>query len=249
MLGAVSLPGALSSRRVGAVPHPLYPRMRGCCLIGEGASFIHQLKLFGGISSSQSVFLDSGNRRLDRAIGILLADLANRFRVRPGFAFYDDGSSPNAIATPFSHFRATEGTVLFGRKLLARHLSKPFGDLFIAAVCAHEFAHISQFSSGYFRRLSASYPTAKLVELHADFLSGFYIGSRNVSYSAQELVALGRAIEEIGDSNFTALDHHGTASERLRSIERGYLIGSKTPNLGLFAACELGTEFLLQHLH
>jgi hypothetical protein len=223
--------------------------MRGCCLIGEGASFIHQLKLFGGISSSQSVFLDSGNQRLDRAIGILLADLANRFRVRPGFAFYDDGGSPNAIATPYSHFRATEGTVLFGRKLLARHLSKPFGDLFIAAVCAHEFAHISQFSSGYFRRLSASYPTAKLVELHADFLSGFYIGSRNVSYSAQELVALGRAIEEIGDSNFTALDHHGTASERLRSIERGYLIGSKTPNLGLFAACELGTEFLLQHLH
>jgi hypothetical protein len=141
----------------------------------------------------------SGDARFDRLLGLLLADLSLRDGVRPGFGFYDHGGSPNAYALSETKLPGTSGTVLFGRAMLKKALvDTANGDMFVMGICAHEFGHIVQYSSGVRTRLTANQQTGKLLELHADFLAGHYIGLRNEKYSPSELVALGRSWQGIG---------------------------------------------------
>lgn len=217
--------------------------MGGCCLMHGGQALIAQSRL--GTSKSGGLAIEeSGNSRLDRALGILLADLASKFKVRPGFGYFDDRGSPNALALPDSRLSASVGTVLLGREMLARYLSSANGDMFIMGICAHEFAHVVQFFSGFYERLSKGQHTKKLIELHADFLSGYYIGLRNANYTATELVALGRSWESIGDSSYTDPQHHGTPEERLRAVEQGYRFARERPEFRVEAACEVGARYL-----
>jgi len=214
----------------------------GCCLRHGGDALISQSRLGGSASGAPAA--GSGDASFDRSLGVLLADLAGKFKVRPGFGYYDDSGSPNALALSASRLPASEGTVLFGRELLSRYLKVSNGDMFIMGICAHEFAHVVQFFSGVYERLDRGQRTKKLVELHADFLSGYYIGLRKISYTARELVALGRSWESLGDSSYTDPQHHGTSEERLRAVERGYLFARERPEFGITAACEVGARYL-----
>jgi hypothetical protein len=215
----------------------------GCCLMHGGEALFAQSRL-GSVAQGGPALEGSGNSRLDRSLGMLLADLATKFKVRPGFGYFDDRGSPNALALPDSRLSASEGTVLFGREMLARYLGSTHGDMFIMGICAHEFAHVVQFFSGFYERLSRGQSTKKRVELHADFLSGYYIGLRKMDYTASELVALGRSWESIGDSSYTDPQHHGTAEERLRAVEQGYRFARERPEFGVQAACEVGARYL-----
>jgi hypothetical protein len=218
--------------------------LRGCCLrdprLSRKLLAQSRLGLPGGSTNTES----SGDARFDRALGTLLADLAGRFQVRPGFGWYDDGAIPNALALEASHLSNSRGTVLVGREMLRRGLSSVHGDMFILGVCAHEFAHIVQFFSVYHARLASGQAAQKLVELHADFLSGYYIGLRQVAYTDQELVALGRTWETLGDSAYTDQQHHGTPDERLRAIEAGFAFARERPEFGITPACEVGARYL-----
>jgi hypothetical protein len=227
------------TRQVGAT------RNIGCCLLDNRLSreLLSQSRLsaLGGGDGYES----SGNTRFDRALGMMLANLAGRFQVRPGFGFYDDSGSPNALALKESKFPDSHGTVLFGLKMIEAGLrGKAHGDMFVMGICAHEFGHIVQFFSSYYTRLVGGHSTQKLVELHADFLSGYYIGLRNVDYSIRELVDLGRSWEALGDSDYTNINHHGTAEERLRAIEAGFKFARERPEFGIKEACEIGARYL-----
>lgn len=48
----------------------------------------------------------------------------------------------------------------------------------VLAVCAHEFGHIAQFRAGVRDRLLRGQRTVKRMELHADLLSGYFLGYR-----------------------------------------------------------------------
>jgi len=207
-----------------------------------GEALISQSRLGGSAAGTPAV--GSGDPGFDRALGVLLADLAGKFKVRPGFGYYDDRGSPNALAMPDSRLPDSEGTVLFGRELLSKYLRAANGDMFIMGICAHEFAHVVQFFSGYRESLSRGQQTAKQQELHADFLSGYYIGLRGMSYTARELIALGRSWEALGDSSYTDPQHHGTAEERLRAVEQGYRFARERSDFGIMAACEVGARYL-----
>lgn len=222
---------------------PALSMMGGCCLMHGGEALIAQSRL-SRVDPGKNAIEGSGNSRLDRSLGLVLADLAGKFNVRPGFGYFDDTGSPNALAMPDSRFPASEGTVLFGREMLSRYLANANGDMFIMGICAHEFAHIVQFFSGFYGRLTQGQKTKKLVELHADFLSGYYIGLRKINYTASELVALGRSWESIGDSSYTDPQHHGTSEERLRAVEQGYRFARERPEFGIRAACEVGARYL-----
>jgi hypothetical protein len=191
------------------------------------------------------LMLSSGDSRLDRAFGGLLADIAARFRVRPGFAFYDDSAGPNAVALPATFFTGTTGTVLFGKTLLAAGmgLSDP-DELLIVSVCAHEFGHVVQNVTSFHDRLSAGQTTAQRLELHADFLAGYYLAVRGSTHRPQRMVALGQAWEKLGDSNYTNPQHHGDPIERIHAIEQGFQVGSGRPNLGPLDMCEIGARYL-----
>jgi len=215
----------------------------GCCLMHGGEKLIAQSRLSGS-DRSEGFIHQSGDQRFDRSLGMLLADLSQKFKVRPGFGYYDDLGSPNALALPQSRLVNSEGTVLFGKDMLSRHKNTTHGDMFIMGICAHEFAHIVQFFSGFYDRLSNGQSTKKLVELHADFLSGYYIGLRKINYSRSELLSLGKAWEDLGDSSYTDPQHHGTPEQRLRAIEQGYKFVKERPEFGIAAASEVGLRYV-----
>jgi hypothetical protein len=219
-------------------------RNRGCFLLDNRLSRELLSRSHIGALDGADGYGSSGNARFDRALGMMLADLAGRFKVRPGFGFYDDNGNPNALALMESKFRNSEGTVLMGLTMIEKGLRGVHGDMFVMGICAHEFGHIVQFFSSYHTRLTRGHTTNKLVELHADFLSGYYIGLRNIDYAINELIHLGRSWEKIGDSDYTNIDHHGTAEERLSAIEAGFKFARERPEFGIRDACEIGARYL-----
>lgn len=238
----VCMPSLLSS----ASAQPALVESDLCGSMDEAATTaIAALNAGQGSSQTYTTFLTSGDARIDGALGILLSDLSGQFGVRPGFAFYDDSLGANAKAFPQAVFPATRGTVLFGKTLLQTALAAdPHGDLFVLCTCAHEFGHVVQNESTYGQRLRQGQSTARAVELHADFLAGYFFGTRGSSYTPKHLASLGKAWLAIGDTQFTNPDHHGTPNERLNAIEAGYFVGRSRPEFDIAEICEIGARYL-----
>ena len=215
----------------------------GCALVNNAASqkLIDASRMLGQ-SGSHGELNSSGDLRFDHLLGIMLVDLSKHFAVRPSFNLFDDGNSPNAFAqqgnNPNDH-----GIVLLGENML-NHAMRQENDLFIMGICAHEFGHIVQYRSGYYEQLARGNRTKKLTELHADFLSGYYIGIRNSNYSSRELYSLGQTWETLGDSAYTSHEHHGTPDERLAAIEAGFRFAHERPEFNINGANEVGARYL-----
>jgi hypothetical protein len=187
--------------------------------------------------------LTSGDKEMDRRLGRALLRLAKTFDVNPGCGFFDDGRTPNALAMPKSEIDGTEGTVLFGQNLFRQTMAKNDDGIAVIAVFAHEFAHIAQFKTGMVRTLRAEHRTNKLVELHADFLAGYYLGLRQAEFANLSLWFAGSLIHGLGDNNFTDPNHHGRGEERTAAIEAGYHVGRE--GASPFArAITTGREFI-----
>lgn len=165
----------------------------------------------------------SGDRDFDRALAHTLAFISDRFDVLPGFAFLQDGTAPNAYATEAKLLSRDDGSVLFGLKLLSDTLkSQEHPDAQVAAICAHEFGHICQFKSGVIDRLEKGFSTGKRVELHADYLAGFYAGLRRRERRDFPAAVIALAQFNLGDDAINAPDHHGTQAERGAAVVEGY---------------------------
>lgn len=190
------------------------------------------------------------DRDLDRAIGIV-ADL---FKVTPAFGFYnpDDYKGTgeaeswrmNAWATTEdTDIAGTRGTIGFGWDLFrTEFFDYDRSGSTIIAIVAHEFGHILQGQRGFLSRLRTGAPRKS--EINADFLAGYYLGTRkraNPSLSfkkAGELfIRLGRM--EDGDDNRT----HGNSKERIDAAERGFRI-AYVDNKDLDHALEAGLEYV-----
>lgn len=187
-------------------------------------------KLFA-IQGDSPLILTSGDPAFDKALGRQLVRLSKTFGVRPGFAFVDDAPSPNAAASRESRLPGTSGTVLFGLMLLKALMDGgPGAEIAVLGICAHEFAHIHQFQTGYDRKLSAGSSTVKLVELHADFLAGYFVGQLKLERPQITLKFFGKKLYGMGTYNSSHPDFHGTPAERLSSAEAGAaLASSKSP--------------------
>ena len=92
-------------------------------------------------------------------------------------------------------------------------------------------------------KFKKSRPT-KYGELHADYLSGYYLGSTSINYTKNELYAIGRGWYSTGDYNFKAGDHHGTPLERLHAIEKGYYLAKENPQTDIDSAFLSGLKYL-----
>lgn len=168
----------------------------------------------------------SGDKLLDKALGLALVRLTQVFEERPGFAFYDDSSSPNAYATSDTRVHGTWGTILFGRSMFRSLIRENRDDgIVVIATIAHEMSHIVQFHHNLHPRLMAGQRTVKRVELHADYLAGFYLGTRKRDDPSITLLASGALFRNLGDDDVQDREHHGTPSERIASAERGFKIG------------------------
>jgi hypothetical protein len=179
---------------------------RGCALV----------RAVGALSDTTS---RSGNGQLDRALIAEVKKLDQVFQINPGYRFLRDGNRPNAYATPDSHVSGTSGTILFGLTLMSNELGTEYGGAAVAGIAAHEGAHILQFRSpALHRRLNG--PTVRLIELHADFLAGYYFA--RTGRTERSLVVFGESLFAKGDYEFNDRQHHGTPQQRVASMRAGY---------------------------
>lgn len=183
----------------------------------------------------------SGNRNLDRALIAELRRIISIIPVDPGFRYITD-NPPNAFATVESMVRGTRGTVLLGVNLVREEIeSSNYGGVAVAGICAHECAHIYQFFSGYARQLSGN--TAKFVELHADFLAGYYMGVRR-QFAIDRIAVFARSLFYKGDYNYNNPHHHGTPEARFEALRGGYEVGSN--GVAFETAAAAGADFVLR---
>jgi hypothetical protein len=186
----------------------------------------------------------TGNLQTDRLLGRALVRLATTFQVRPGFVFYDDARGMNALATPTTLVPNYVGTVLFGRRLYERTRSMDINGMTTIAVCAHEFGHIAQFSLGLREPLERRHPTVKLVELHADFMAGYFIADRKREFPELDIQGAGAMFDDLGDTDFGEKTHHGTSAERVGAIEAGYAFG-RGRAADVTEAARAGAQFII----
>lgn len=200
----------------------------GCCLPPLNAARLRQ-NLHGLVVASPGdirTVRSSGDPETDRFLGRGLLRIATAFHVDPGFAFYDDHRSPNAFATQVTLQPDRWGTVLMGMRLFSRNMTDD-GDngMTVIAICAHEFGHIYQMQSGDMEPLGRLDRTVRPIELHADFLAGYFLAGRKKEHPDLDLRTVGATFYRIGDTDFNSPQHHGTPQERLAAITEGYRFG------------------------
>jgi hypothetical protein len=226
---------------------PLLPRLAlaepalgpaGCCQDRLGAAVVADNP--GGLASSAgpAFYNSSGNPEMDRFLGRALVRLATSFKVQPGFAFDADR---HAYATPDTLLPGTWGTVVMGRERFAELIHYPDRGMTVIAVSAHEFGHIHQMRYGYQERLARLDRTHRPIELHADFLAGYFVALRKQEHPEFDLQSVGAHFYQIGDTAFSHRDHHGTPQERVAAITAGYNFG-RSGNRDIMEAAQAGTE-------
>lgn len=200
-------------------------------LDGEGCG------LARGMTASLDTTSRSGLPGLDRALITEVKKVDQVFKINPGYRFLRDGNRPNAYATPDSQVNGTSGTVLLGLTLMGTELQTEYGGAAIAGISAHEGAHILQFNSPDIRQRLVG-PTAQHLELHADFMAGYYFS--RTGRTEKSLIVFAESLFSKGDYQYNAPDHHGTPKQRVASMRAGYGAGGSQ----LSQAAEQGVEYV-----
>lgn len=231
-LGAIALPAAAAGQAWAQLAAT------------DGCSHC-QRATFGSDAANfpRRIATSSGDAETDRFLGIALARLASTFRVSPGFAFFDDGNSPNAFAMSDTLVGNGPGTVMMGIRLFGQTMARGDGGMTVIGICAHEFGHIHQMFNGYRDKLLARSTTVKPVELHADFLCGYYMAQRKAEHPNLDLSVLARELHNRGDMATTSRQHHGTPRERLGALSAGFRFGAEGTR-DIARAAEAGLHFV-----
>ena len=196
---------------------------RGCSLTGAASQ-----AAVAGRTTSQS-----GDPRLDTALIAEVKQIDAFFGIQPAYQYLDDGVRPNAYANDTNTRPGTQGTISIGLTLLGLEFQEPWGGAAVAGIAAHEGAHIFQFTTRYYaacRQLSLmGNGTDREMELHADFLAGFYFAG--TGRTAKSLDVFGRSLFKKGDKGYNNPWHHGTPQERLTAMATGYAVWRRTDDL------------------
>jgi hypothetical protein len=231
--------GGIDARADDSRHNPAY----GCSLTASEATNILGDKQGGSVADRPSI-PKSGDRDFDRALAETLLRISDCLNVTPSFAYYDDYDSPNAFALREKRVAGTDGTVLFGQRLLKKLLASPeAGDAAIVGICAHEFGHVLQWKVGVYDILNEGQPTVKRVELHADFLAGYFAGVRRLQQSTFNAAVIALTQSNAGDNMLKHPKHHGTPEERGQAIVKGYETGHDNRK-SLLDSLDIGEKFI-----
>lgn len=185
----------------------------------------------------------TGDRNLNQRLDAALQRLAKTFDVWPQVGFYDDGKQPNAMAIWYEEDGKRRYAVVFGRTYFTRLFDYDPSGITFLQTAAHEFAHVWMYKSGQLDTLLAGRPTVKRAELHADYLSGYYLGLRKRDNPGAKFRSAGMKRWQSGDMLIQNQHHHGTPEQRLAAAEAGfrlgYLRGAKPP-----AAFDAATKYV-----
>ena len=195
-------------------------------------------------TGNEPIIASSGDREFDYALAQTLSRLTDTFRVLPGFAYYDDFEQPNAYATSVVRMAKADGTVLFGQRKLKQLLAWPeHPDVAVTAVCAHEFGHILQYKLNLKPIILAGQRTTKRLELHADYLAGYYAGFLKLKTPTYPAAVFATQKYSSGDWNVNSPTHHGTPNERAAAIVRGFEVAYRERR-NLSDAVRIGVNYV-----
>lgn len=193
----------------------------GCFLNAARADSGYQQVISRGIAR-QTFFQTTGDEIFDRQLGRAIIRLAGFFGEQPAFGIVEGGEHDNAFALPREGGNAEFGTVGIGRTLLNRLKDEDASGVSILALVAHEFGHVAQFRRDAIPVLNAGEDTVRKSELHADYLTGCYLGWLKRNEPRVRVISAGRFMESIGDTATHSKNHHGTPAERLQATEAGF---------------------------
>ena len=196
----------------------------------------------------EELLKSSGNPELDKGLISEMNLQSAFFGYRPAFILYSGGEK-NAFATPeeMPQTRGTDGTIFYNLEMLKEQLLVPkWGGAILSGVIAHEFGHIYQNFGKALGRLRALGTTVKFVELHADFLSGFYMGGKDRNIDVKPYAD---AFFKIGDYEFTQADHHGTPEERYFVLKAGYNFRRSQTSATIASASDQAEKVLQEYIH
>jgi len=195
-------------------------------------------------SDAQRIVTHSDDREFDRALAETLDKLSTTFDVLPDFVYYNDFDGANALATTRGISRA-HGTVLYGQRYLKQHLGlRVHPDVAVTAVCAHEFGHIVQYKLNLRPTLTAGQTTVKRLELHADFLAGYFSGIRKQQKPDYPAEVFASTKAAAGDNQVNHPNHHGRPEERSAAITRGFEAAYREKR-NLSDAIQTGVNYVL----
>lgn len=205
-------------------------QIKGCFVDSDNANLVLGANAKLGKRASMppevhAMVRSSGNADLDKAFDRALQRLAETFDVWPKVGFYDDDDAPNAMAMRYAVGGTHEFAVLFGRTYFKKLMEYDPSGVTLLQTAAHEFAHVWVYQQGLFEKIRGGQSTVKRVELHADFLSGFYLGLRKRDNPGASLWAAGIRRWQSGDTEFRNVHHHGQPDERLAAAEAGFKLG------------------------
>jgi hypothetical protein len=175
------------------------------------------------ITGQEPMIPKSGDRNFDIALAQTLAKIAATLDVLPHFAYYDDFDGRNAYATSAVRGRRSDGTVLFGQRLLSELMGMGQSPAAaVTAVCAHEFGHILQFKRGLSRIVLEGQSTVKRAELQADYFAGYFAGRRKIEKPDYPAAVVAATQYNFGDNDTESQHHHGTNRERGSAVVAGF---------------------------
>jgi hypothetical protein len=186
----------------------------------------------------------TGDRDFDRALGRAIIRLSEFFGEKPAFGIVEGEEHNNAFALRKAGPGAKFGTVGFGRTMLEDLRARDPSGMSILAIIAHEFGHIAQYRRQVMEELNAGSHSVRRSELHADFLTGCYLGRTKRREPRVSVRLAGQFMESIGDNLTESEHHHGTHQERLASVEAGFNLALETP-LAFEAYFNQGKAYIL----
>lgn len=147
----------------------------------------------------------------------------------------EDPNEANAFFYPACQHEGCTGEIWLGLNLMVDLFQKEYGSQRLQAVFAHEYAHALQHKHGWAG-------LGSLKELHADYLAGFFMGSKKNVTSA-ELSAFIDQFYSMGDNNFFSPYHHGTHLERGCAFKEGFYLATKN-NYSIYQAYIYGLDYV-----
>jgi hypothetical protein len=211
------------------------PLTEGCFISpGEYQRFKLQRQSMGRSDVDELISRDrfrrtTGDSNMDRDLDRAMKNVANLFGVKPAFGFYDPNVDPskkimNAWAVvEDTDIPGTKGTVAFGDDLFRSELQYDRSGSTIMAIIAHEFAHVFQGYRGYLTRIHTGYPRKS--EINADFLSGYFLGTRKREHPALSLEKVSELFVRLGRlAENNPMRTHGNSKERLDAAQAGFAL-------------------------
>lgn len=179
------------------------PALQGCGLnLGVSA---------GGLR--KRLLTSSGDSILDDLCQAEASQLSQYFEISPELSFLDDSDGANAYAIP-PEKPGAPALVALGINLIKRMGVTGRNVFPLIGVMAHEWAHVAQFERGIDTDWVIKW------ELQADYLAGWYLmKTRGQDRDVVDNIA--NVFSGLGDTVFTAPDHHGTPQQRSANILDG----------------------------